>query len=64
MAFNKFRKWLPWVKRASAALLIEVGIITDIAIQNPSTSPIDFPPTSTVVLGVNEIETGAGEIEH
>jgi hypothetical protein len=29
--------------------------ITDIAIQNNSTEDIDFPATSTVVLGVNEI---------
>ncbi|MBA3749817.1 MAG: hypothetical protein H0X03_02790 [Nitrosopumilus sp.] len=29
--------------------------ITDIAILNNSTEDIDFPPTSTVVIGVNEI---------
>jgi len=29
--------------------------ITDIAIQNNSTDDIDFPSTSTVVIGVNEI---------
>ncbi len=29
--------------------------LTDIAIQNNSTENIDFPPTSTVVIGVNEI---------
>ncbi|HYF98994.1 MAG TPA: hypothetical protein VD815_02780 [Candidatus Saccharimonadales bacterium] len=29
--------------------------ITDIAVQNNSTEDIDFPATSTVVLGVNEI---------
>lgn len=27
MAFKKFRRWLPWVNRTSAALLIGVGII-------------------------------------
>jgi cytochrome c-type biogenesis protein len=27
VTFSKFRKWLPWVNRASAALLIIVGII-------------------------------------
>lgn len=27
IAFKKFKKWLPWVNRASAALLIGVGII-------------------------------------
>lgn len=26
-AFKKFRTWLPWVSRTSAALLIAVGII-------------------------------------
>jgi cytochrome c-type biogenesis protein len=27
LAFKRFRKWIPWVNRASAALLIGVGII-------------------------------------
>ena len=35
--------------------------ITDIAIQNNSTDDIDFPPTSTIVLGVNEIAHLSGE---
>jgi len=43
---------------------IQIGIITDIAIQNPSTETIDMPPTSTVTIGVNQIQAGAGEIEH
>jgi hypothetical protein len=43
---------------------IEIGTITDIAIQNPTNKTIKFPPTSTMVIGVNEIEPGAGEIEH
>jgi hypothetical protein len=30
-------------------------IVTDIAIQNPTTNEIKFPSTSTVVIGVNEI---------
>jgi hypothetical protein len=30
-------------------------IITDIAIQNPTANEIKFPPTSTVVIDVNEI---------
>ena len=30
-------------------------IVTDIAIQNPTANEIKFPPTSTVVIGVNEI---------
>jgi hypothetical protein len=30
-------------------------VVTDIAIQNPTTSEIKFPSTSTVVIGVNEI---------
>ena len=41
-----------------------LGTITDIAIQNPTNKTITFPPTSTMVIGVNEIEPGAGEIEH
>jgi hypothetical protein len=30
-------------------------VVTDIAIQNPTTSEIKFPSTSSVVIGVNEI---------
>jgi hypothetical protein len=37
----------------------EAGIITDIAIQNPTSTTITFPSTSTVVIGVDEIEPGA-----
>jgi hypothetical protein len=35
-----------------------VTTTTDIAIQNPTDSSIDFPETSTVVVGVNEIMPG------
>jgi hypothetical protein len=35
------------------------GIITDIAIQNPTSTTITFPYTSTVVIGVDEITPGA-----
>jgi hypothetical protein len=35
--------------------------ITDIAISNPSNDKIEFPATSTVVIGVNEIMPGAEE---
>ena len=38
----------------------ETTPITDIAIQNNSTEDIDFPATSTIVLGVNEIAPLAG----
>jgi hypothetical protein len=41
--------------------------ITDIAIQNNSTNDITFPPTSTVVIGVNKIAplpAGDGEEAH
>jgi hypothetical protein len=31
---------------------------TDIAIQNPSTQAITFPPSSGVVIGVNEVQPG------
>jgi hypothetical protein len=41
----------------------EAGIITDIAIQNPTSSAITFPSTSTVVIGVDEIEPGAEMVE-
>ncbi len=39
----------------------ETTPITDIAIQNNSTDSIDFPATSTIVIGVNEIAPLAGE---
>ncbi len=39
-------------------------VITDIAIVNPGDSVIEFPPGSTVVIGVNEIMPGAEEGEH
>jgi hypothetical protein len=35
------------------------GIITDIAIQNPTSTTMTFPSTSTVVIGVDEIMPGA-----
>lgn len=40
-------------------------IVTDIAIQNPTTSQIKLPSTSTVVIGVNEIAPlqGSGSSE-
>jgi hypothetical protein len=34
-------------------------MITDIAIQNPGDEDVALPPTSTVVIGVNEITKGA-----
>ncbi len=43
---------------------VEIGTITDIAIQNPTQEAIEFPATTSLVIGVNEIEPGAGEIEH
>jgi hypothetical protein len=36
-------------------------IITDIALQNPTGDEIEFGPTATVVIGVNEIMKGAHE---
>jgi hypothetical protein len=30
-------------------------VVTDIAIQNPTTTEIKLPSTSTIVIGVNEI---------
>ena len=37
------------------------SIVTDIAIKNPSNSTLDFPDTSTIVIGVNEIMPGSHE---
>ena len=37
----------------------QAGIITDIAIQNPTSTTVTFPATSTVVIGVDEITSGA-----
>ena len=37
----------------------QAGITTDIAIQNPTSTTITFPSTSTVVIGVDEIASGA-----
>jgi hypothetical protein len=34
-------------------------VVTDIAILNPGDEDITLPPTSTVVIGINEIEKGA-----
>ncbi|MGH9978779.1 MAG: hypothetical protein ACRD8Z_23540 [Nitrososphaeraceae archaeon] len=42
----------------------EAEIITDIAIANPGDSNLEFPPRSTVVIGINEIMPGAEEGEH
>jgi hypothetical protein len=37
----------------------KAGIITDIALQNPTTTDVKFPPMSTLVIGVDEIAPGA-----
>jgi hypothetical protein len=39
-------------------------VITDVAIANPGTSDLEFPPGSTAFIGVNEIMSGAEEGEH
>ena len=39
-------------------------VITDVAIVNPGDSDLEFPPGSTVVIGINEIMPGAEEGEH
>jgi hypothetical protein len=39
------------------------NITTDIAIQNPGEEDVELPPTSTVVIGVNNVLPGAAE-EH
>jgi hypothetical protein len=35
-----------------------VTIITDIALKNPTEEDLEFPPTATVVIGINEITKG------
>jgi hypothetical protein len=35
-----------------------VTIITDIALKNPTEEDVEFPPTATVVIGINEITKG------
>lgn len=35
-----------------------VTIITDIALKNPTEEDIEFPPTASVVIGINEITKG------
>jgi|GEM_PF-6911827 len=37
----------------------QAGIITDVAIQNPTSTTMTFPSTSAVVIGVDEIMPGA-----
>ena len=37
----------------------KVGIITDIALQNPTATDVKFPPMRTLVIGVDEIAPGA-----
>ena len=39
-------------------------VITDVAILNPGSSDLEFPPGSTAVIGINEIMPGAEEGEH
>ena len=35
-----------------------VTTITDIALSNPTEDEIEFPPTSSVVIGINEVIEG------
>ena len=37
------------------------GVITDIALQNPTSNEVKFGPTATIVIGVEEIMPGAKE---
>ena len=43
---------------------VRIGTITDVALQNPGIRAIELPATSSVVIGVNEIQPGAEEAEH
>jgi hypothetical protein len=38
-----------------------VNVTTDLAIQNPGEEDVEFPDTSTIVIGINEIMAGAEE---
>ena len=40
-----------------------VTTITDIALSNPTEDEIEFPPTSSVVIGINEVMEG-GKYTH
>jgi hypothetical protein len=37
----------------------KAGIITDIALQNPTATDVKFPPMNILVIGVDEIAPGA-----
>lgn len=39
----------------------KAGVITDIALQNPTATDVKFPPMSTLVIGVDEIAPDAEE---
>jgi hypothetical protein len=43
---------------------VKIGTITDVALQNPGIRAIELPPTSSIVIGVNEIQSGAEDIGH
>jgi hypothetical protein len=36
---------------------VKIGTITDVALQNPGIRAIELPPTSSIVIGVNEIQS-------
>ena len=41
-----------------------VTILTDVAIKNNSDEDIEFPSTSTIVIGINEVKKGEHGGEH
>lgn len=43
---------------------VKIGTITDVALQNPGIRAIELPPTSSITIGVNEIQAGAEEAGH
>ena len=43
---------------------VKIGTITDVALQNPTIRAIELPSTSSITIGINEIEPGAEEIHH
>jgi hypothetical protein len=38
-----------------------VNVTTDVAILNPGEEAVEFPDTSTVVIGINEVMPGVEE---
>jgi len=53
-----FEQLVGGLSRICHSLHYQPGVITDIAIQNRTSTAITFPSTSTVVIGVDEVVPG------